>query len=315
MTTNIEFAAAGRRNDWNPDADSGAPPHTRSVNALIERAAASLRYEAYVADGIGGGECEIDPRPTPPTPTEAIHNPVLFRRQSNDAAAIDMQDVKQGGLNDCFLLATLGALANSPEGRSLIQSAITENKNAAGAVTSYTVRLHKPEWHWGGLGKTTFKDIDVTVDATYITDHARVRDDHGTPEVWPLVMEKAYAQYLGGYGKLESGGVARDAMRVLTGKPATQIGLGLFTSYRADRLQSDLAAGKLITFATEEGIEVDAEDHYLISNHAYVVTGTEMVDGKLCVTLHNPWGHLDPSPVPVGDIKRWFVAVDVGSVK
>jgi hypothetical protein len=42
-----------------------------------------------------------------------------------------------------------------------------------------------------------------------------------------------------------------------------------------------------------------------------------MVDGKLCVVLHNPWGFpgAEPAPVPADKIDALFHSVDLGSVK
>ena len=59
-----------------------------------------------------------------------VTSPVLFRRQPADAERVDVHDVRQGWAGDCALMATLAALASTPEGRALIENAIVENKNA-----------------------------------------------------------------------------------------------------------------------------------------------------------------------------------------
>ena len=309
MNVQEELAAARRRNDWNPDAWSGAPPEdvVGNRNEDIERAAATTRYQVFLADGMGG-ECRPGPLPTTESLSK-IANPVLFRKEGGDENAIAMGDVRQGYISDCYLLAPLAGLANSAEGRALIKDAITENKNAAGQVASYTVKLHQPESQW--IGKTTFKEVSVTVSATFARDRAVERDASGSKEVWPLVIEKAFAQFIGGYEVLRRGGSSFDALQILTGNPAKQIALGIFRSYGADQLSSDLAAGKIIEFSTRDGL---GDNRYaLVGGHGYLVTGVENVDGKICVTLFNPVEPDHPTRVPADEIKRWFAWVNIGS--
>jgi hypothetical protein len=124
-------------------------------------------------------------------------------------------------------------------------------------------------------------------------------------------MEKAYAQFCGGYDVATRGGYPSDAMELLTGRPATCTEFGLFGGYRQDELERDLAAGKMVVLSSRG----DATGYGLIGHHSYVVTGTVVRDGKQCVALGNPWGEQQPDPVPVGELEQWFHAVSVGSVR
>ena len=71
---------------------------------------------------------------------------------------------------------------------------------------------------------------------------------------WPAIVEKAYAQYAGGYGKIANGGLPTDALAVLTGQEATYHSLGwldrLFGLYKGDYLRADLANGKIVVLST-----------------------------------------------------------------
>jgi hypothetical protein len=241
--------------------------------------------------------------------TERPKNPVLYLRESGDTEDVLPKDVEQGQIGDCSLLATLLALSRSPEGRAVIKNAIVENRNDQGQVMSYTVTLHEPKDRWI-FGKT-FSGVKITVDPVYAEGHAVIAKDGDASEVWPLVLEKAFAQYVGGYNKLNQGSTANVPMEALTGRPATNLAL---ESYGEGRLERDLAAGKLVVLETMtkfSGPKVDG----MIPNHAYDVTGTERRHGELYVTFSNPWGTSQPCPVPYAELGRWFSRVDVGSVR
>ena len=302
MTTNIDFESSHLHPGWDPP-DNDAMDADPDAAERAERGAAQQRYAQYLTN-----------THEPPTPSETIANAVLFMREGSDPVAVDMQDVAQRNLDDCFLHATLAAVAQRPAGQALLQHAIAENRNGGGDVVSYTVTLHKPEYHLFGLGRTTFTDVKVTVDASFLRGHAKAREDRGQHEVWPLVMEKAYAQYVGDDGHFRGGGFAYEAMEIVTGMPAQLIELGLFHGYSASRLQSDLAAGKIVTFKTRNEIDPTKDDCGLVGCHEYTVTGLVQIDGKPCVTLHNPYGQDHPPPIPYDRVRDWFEAVSVGSV-
>jgi hypothetical protein len=238
----------------------------------------------------------------------------LFFRQDGDVDAIDPRDVQQKDCGDCALMATLAALASSPKGRAVIRSAITENKNDKGEVTSYTVRLYK----FGLLGQTP-SPVDVKVDGQWMKGHAEVRDtlasfrDDGVSEVWPLVFEHAYAALRGGHNQICRGDLPTRTMEAVTGLPAHRTALTWGQTYAAEQLERQVADGKLVVLETRSGIE-SPQSHGLLDSHAYQVTGTEVQNGTLYLKLHNPWNKDEPDLVPFGELNEWFAGVDVGSV-
>ena len=267
-------------------------------------------------------ECGTDPNPGgpagPPLPSR------LYVQQKGNADPIDRADVSQYGLGDCYLFAALAGLASTKQGRDVIRGAITENKDAAGKVVSYTVKLH--EVHDPLLGPKTFKErtCEIAADEPYIDGHAIARGDSTDPkrpstvyEVWPLVIEKAYAKLKDSYNAMAKGGYPHDAMEALTGKPATSVELDS-RKYSFEQLWSDVAAGKVVLLSSKAGIpeEGTPDNPYgLHEKHAYIATDvTTGPDGKPMVVLHNPWNDPaeEPLPVPSRDLKRYFRAVDVG---
>jgi hypothetical protein len=327
MTT-IDPADSWRRAALERSDVSAAPQGSTIPPERTERLVANARYQAFASGGEAHDRCYDYEEPDhdyDPCVRDVVERPVLFLREASDATEVSSRDVQQKGVGDCYMMAALAALTDTPDGRSLVRSAISENRNDKGEVVSYTVTLHKPESHW--LRAKTFSDVSVTVDGTYVIGHAVPRDGSGLNEVWPLVIEKAYAQYNGGYNAIGHGGNASDAMEILTGREATRTSLrwaaSLFRSFPSERLQGDLAAGKLIVLQTRREIGRSAnfraatnrDSHGLQGDHAYEVTGTEERDGHVFVRLHNPWGHDEPGLVPFDELSTWFDSIHVGSAR
>jgi hypothetical protein len=302
MNATTPVDGARRRTDYDED-DSNERPLANDPAA--ERAAAHDRYQAHISSDIGSPN---DGQGTCPTDLP-IANPVLFRTEGGDADAVDARDVRQRAIGDCFVMAPLAGLARSSEGRALIKGAITENRNDNGDVVSYTVTLHRPEEHWWRA--KTFADVEVTVTRPFPCGHAEARADGDQSEIWPLVFEKAYLQYC---DCNPTGRDVSDAMEVLTGRAATHVVLGGPEGYDVRRLQGDLAAGKIVVLATKTSIG-GPEAHDLHGNHAYVVTGVQMSNGRASLVLHNPWNFAEPQRVPFTELTRWFSSVNVVSVK
>jgi hypothetical protein len=160
------------------------------------------------------------------------------------------------------------------------------------------------------LSATTFHEIRIRVDPTFVAGHAQPRAADGLREVWPLVMERAYAEYRGSHNAIARGGHPWTAMQAINGRLATRIELS--DRYGTTELQRDIAAGKLVVLETKKGQPLGRG---LEEGHAYAVTGTEERDGRLWVRLQNPWGVGDTESIPSDEIGRWFLAVDVGSVR
>jgi hypothetical protein len=314
MTTNVDparFRPVGPSIDQ--DVDAAALPATtdRDLRRLAEE---------RLADFVSGQS-----QPSPEYgPCDVVPHPALFHTESRDTQAIDLHDVQQSGFADCYLLSPLAGLTRTAEGRALIQNAITENRNGRGEVVSYTVTLHKPQMN--ALGTKTFQPVKVTVNASFECGHAEPRVQNGSAEIWPLVVEAAYAKLAGGYPAIQ-GGYPGVALEVLTGRPVEHIPVGWPAGYLTKTLKADLAAGKIVVFGTQtldpvacpnskaKHPEGQPAAYNLYSRHAYLAVGTATRDGKEYVLLHNPWNRDEPDPVPIEDVAKYFQSIDVGSAK
>jgi hypothetical protein len=118
-------------------------------------------------------------------------------------------------------------------------------------------------------------------------------------ELWPLLIEKAYAQYHGGWGDTVGGHPAGAVLELVGGEirgrePA---------SLELADLQADLDAGRPLlvsTLRTPDGfVDLDPDerraagfpepyvDDRLVGRHAYVITDVDVRGGRVTVT--NPW--------------------------
>ena len=327
MTQPISPSTFSRRVDSaNGDDPSPVPPsESPAVTDVARRALSYARADAHFTsaqangDPICGGlrderydfeRCATQARP--------LKTPVLYLQQANDREAVDSKDVRQGQAGDCAFMASLAALASTPEGRSVIRNAIAPNTDANGAVVSYTVTMHKPEPSRWPFGTKTFSEVRVTVEANPIPAYAEVRGTSdflptgGPQEVWPRVLERAYALVRGGYNATCHGDAPSTAMEVLTGKPATQTRMWFFGPSGA-QIAGWVAAGKLVVLGTTK----NAQGHHDLSNeHAYQVVGATIDKGKPSLLLHNPWNKGEGDPiVPYDELAKWFSSVNVGSVR
>jgi hypothetical protein len=172
------------------------------------------------------------PQPlVPPRPellSEEYHDPELAQDEYgiihhefdklplyDEKGGIEATDVIQGDtIGDCYAISALSAIAKADP--DLIKNNIKALGNGLYEVTLYIREVVD--------GKATErKEKKITVDSDF---PAKVLDD-GTKvpiyahsddaELWPMIMEKAYAKAMGGYDNIV-GGIGEEALSVFTGK-------------------------------------------------------------------------------------------------
>ena len=178
------------------------------------------------------------------------------------------QDVRQGGLGSCAILAAAAGVAlDDPEH---LQEIITDNGDG-----SYTVILD---------GEA------VTVDDEFLAGPTNLEYAQNSGVLWPLVLEKAIALHNGGSyeGVAPDGG---DPARALEALGFETDGIQLNPSLGRDPADEDVAAA--MSTALDGGYAVTANDGGAFGfgiAHAWTVVDVSEVDGTICVTLRNPWG-------------------------
>jgi hypothetical protein len=215
---------------------------------------------------------------------------------------VSADDVVQGGAGDCYLLASMSAVAETHP--DLIQGAITANADG-----TYTVGFHEVAAEDGlrdlglaGMGLEQVIQVlhlpagsrsSVTVDGQLPTEdglgelYAQTPDD----ETWAAVMEKGFAKWWGSYTAVGSGGSPGLALTALTGASVDRVSVG---KAGLDPLWTQLteaqAAGQPMVVDTASKVSVPG----VVADHAYTVLGTSVEGGQRYVELRNPWAMTEP---------------------
>jgi hypothetical protein len=194
---------------------------------------------------------------------------------------VSYQDINQGSVGNCYLLAGLAATAfRSP---STIQNMFIDNGD-----NTYTVRFYN-----NGVADyvTVDRYLPTTSWGTFIYAHQSASDwgkyNSATNELWVALAEKAYAQLN------ESGWIGQDNTNSYAGISGGWEGAaikqitGLSASYKSlnfDSMVTAFTSGKFMTFASKDsGVAAN-----VAANHAYTVVGYNSTTQKF--KLFNPWG-------------------------
>lgn len=154
---------------------------------------------------------------TLPTPSLSTNKALIARIstwQDTLPSKLKETDVQQQEIYNCYLAATLAALAHTPKGRALVQKIVTEKtgrivttchdydfsgtKGPKKMITSnryFVVKFHS------GL-KLTVSDVLYMDDSDRNWSPRFMTSPNSV--LWPCVIEAAYALYKGGYNKIDA---------------------------------------------------------------------------------------------------------------
>lgn len=230
-------------------------------------------------------------------PAGATHTRIaseVFIRGDGDKHAIDPSDVGQGALGDCFLMASLAALARTNP--KVIERAIRSHGDG-----THTVRFYEKREGWFG---NRYKPVYVQVtDALAMSDRilqfADIGDRKGGKnEIWAALIEKAYAQWKGGYDVLDQGGFSADALEELTGEDSARQVTWRQRDYRRHITHDELyletivdkfQRGWAVTPSTPSDTDMPLiRNNTLVAGHGYFMTAVDTE--KRTITVRNPWG-------------------------
>jgi hypothetical protein len=214
-------------------------------------------------------------------------------------------DLKQGAAGDCYFDCAMVSLAYThPE---QLKKMITSNsdgtvtvtfhqRNADGSLSNVPITVDRSLPHWTeAMGDAAGKQAYVTA----------AKSD----ELWPALVEKAFAQWKGSYEAIGEGGWPAEALAAVTGQQVTTLDT---TQTTPDDLFAQITAatqskqptvcytypnaGHEADFAAT-GTTVQSDGSLLsgvVDSHAYSIFGTSTQDGQRFVTLRNPWGMHEP---------------------
>lgn len=227
---------------------------------------------------------------------------------------ISADDVAQGYIGDCYLASGISSLAAANP--DIIKNAITDNKDG-----TYTVRF------FDGVGEGGRpKPVMITVDDDVAmggrgAQYASARD---SKELWPGLLEKAYAKWKGGFEKVGNGGSASDLFQALSGKTATWSDVrDVKPEVLFKRIQTATAGHRPVAAGTfaEDSPKANYTNTGVHGDHFYTVLGATEENGAKFVELRNPWGFSEPSgdgkddgifKLPLGDFMKLYENIEFG---
>lgn len=194
-------------------------------------------------------------------------------------------DPRQGNCLDCYLMAALGAVARSRP--QVIEDMVRERPGGR-----YAVRFFER------LPGRRFEPRQVEVDDRFLVDRAGqpvyarvVPDTHGRRELWPLVVEKAYARWKGGFHLMGEGGLVEDTLEELTGEPSR-----LFYVARTEpellwrtlqRATAEHWPATVCTYGNKA--RPDLEEFGFHPWHIHIFLGCHVWEGRRIVWLRDPF--------------------------
>lgn len=258
--------------------------------------------------------------PDPEVVTKEVDNPVTGKKEKvkdpyqykkNDRGAqlygpngIQASDVRQGAIADCYLASALAAVANANP--DAIRKAIKDNGDGTYTVTFYEVS-------WDGTKREHKVDVDADLpfqgDMPAYAKSTEIVDGKPWMELWPSILEKAYAQWKGSYDAIGHGGVSGDVMEALTGKRSRQHSTSSDSDQLWEKMKKATEEKKPMTAGTGDKDDPRYKDPKagVYGWHAYTVLGVyEKKEGdkiQRYVTLRNPWAkrRRDADAAAVGD--------------
>lgn len=220
-------------------------------------------------DGGGpGGGSKKDPRTTDKLGKEVDAKNVSFADDD-----LEMADIEQGSIADCWFLSSLGVIADKdPE-------FIRDHVKYDAATNTYTVTLYDDG-----------DPVEIKVEGKVVENGAA--DPHGNPN-YASIYEKAMAKFMGGsYSELDYDN-ASTAMEAITGQDTDSFG-----RVSLDEIEKGLKEGRVYTLDSHDNYDGDAfwfwetevKDNRIAIDHVYMVDKVEVRDGQKMIHVVNPWG-------------------------
>jgi hypothetical protein len=212
-------------------------------------------------------------------------------------------DIKQGELGDCYLLAALGAIAKSSP------AAITHMFIANGDGT-WTVRFYYQSGSTYVADYVTVNNMLAVSNNVFVYAGAGRSYKDSSNELWVLLAEKAYAQWN------ETGRAEQDNTNTYAGIYAGYSSLASsqilasasmtygFVDANKQKLITAIAANKAVTAS----FTVTAAGLY--RSHAYILVGYNSSKGTF--QFYNPWGYSHPGALTWAQLKSYGSSFVIG---
>lgn len=213
-------------------------------------------------------------------------------------------DIKQGLLGDCYFLSALTTVAiQHPE---ILEKAIKDNGDG-----TYTVTFQK---NGKPVEVTVDNDFPVTQDAqgNPTGNAAYVQPGSAPTELWPMIMEKAFATHRNNSYAVIEGGFPEQAVELLTGQSGSRLNLRFRDAAgeqaALQKIADNLSSGNYVTAASramKAGEDAASWPANIVPLHAYTVDSVDLKAGT--IQLRNPWGEaFTPEPITLAQFNNLY---------
>ncbi|KPK80688.1 MAG: hypothetical protein AMJ81_11565, partial [Phycisphaerae bacterium SM23_33] len=207
-----------------------------------------------------------------PTITSSASGYSDFSSQPVFADGPEYEDIRQGAVGDCYLLASLASLAQFDPG--IIQQMVAPLGDGTFAVRFYR----------NGESVYVRVDGDLPVRSTGLLAYASLSRDG---EMWVPLVEKAYTYFR--YGQNSYSSIGGGWMSVVYAEVTNQASgvkwVSGTESELYEYLRSHMDAGHALTMGS-----CSTAPAPIIGSHAYMVNSVQATDSGYFVTVYNPWG-------------------------
>lgn len=213
-------------------------------------------------------------------------------------------DIRQGRVGDCWLLASIACAGESPPFVYRLFNASGELAGRASSTSSAAAAAAAAGPDEAAVGacpdvptRSVFEvflfrmgvRVRVRVDSRFAVDtggscfFARCNG----PELWMLILEKAFAKMLGPSYRAIHGGYEKHSLQDLTGCPADWLHFGNWAEDKVWEYVTHLLERQhLLTLSSTK-----TPKHGIRSGHAYsLLQAKQLASGERLVQVRNPWG-------------------------
>lgn len=191
---------------------------------------------------------------------------------------IEVDDIKQGALGNCYFLSALAALCEFPE--LIYQIFVTKEVSPYGYYE--VVLFIDGEWQ--------VVIVDDFFPVIKGTKEFKFSKPNGN-ELWVVLLEKAWAKINSGYSNIIAGW-PKDPFIALTGFASKMVLHSLYIDNKTDELWKLLQQAdkndNIMCVSTNDDINIDSMG--LVRNHAYTLIAAKEFKNLKLVQIRNPWG-------------------------
>ena len=235
-----------------------------------------------------------------------------FIRGANDANKASDEDINQGYLGDCYLMAGMAATAQADP--KAIENLVKDNGDGTYNVTLYD----------HGKQQTVRVDSALPSQANGSPSYAGYgsTDKEGHHELWPALIEKAYTVMNGKKGKQSyadiEGGLPGNAVEALINKkplhyrPSNYGDEEVVTMVEAALVQHiPVSCATLGDADVTPALKKLFKQYNAYADHSYTFKSVDV--GSKMLQLRNPWGIEHPKPMPVSVFKQLYDILDINT--